>query len=108
MALTARRIQGQLPNTKTTLYTVPASTQFMSLSIVCNNTGGSTQTIQFFLKTSSTSSRRIINIDVPAGASMYSGGEERFIIEATDVIEGQTTTASVVDYWISGIEITSA
>lgn len=104
MAFTTKALaNGQLANTKGTLYTTPGATQTIVKTITLVNTGASTRTINIYLNTSGTS-RRII----PKDTSLLTG--EAFYIdlnltlEAADLIEGDASAATEIDYTISGIE----
>lgn len=106
MAFTAKVLaDGQLPNTKTTLYTVPASTKAYVKFFSVFNTNAAAQTVIIYAKKSGGTSRVI-------GRTVLQQNESARVIEigealnlgAGDVIEGQTTTASAVDYMITGAE----
>lgn len=102
-----RLASGQLPSTKTTLYTVPASTtayvKFLSLA---NTSGSTTETILIFLH-DGTASRRIARVVLaPNETSRVIEIGEAANLGATNLIEGQSTNATTVDYWISGVEET--
>lgn len=99
---------GQLPTTKTALYTVPANATafapFFSVRVIA---GAATQTVRWFLKKSGSTSREQPQVVIAADESadlLY--GDRRATLSAGDVIEGQTTTAAKVDYVISGGEDT--
>ena len=95
--------QGQLPNSKGTLYTVPASTQAVVKSITLFNTNTSAETVGMFILKSGGTSRQI-----SGGSLALSGGhmvdDTEYTLAAGDIIQGTTTTASKVDCVISGIE----
>lgn len=95
---------GQLPNAKGTLYTVPASTKTYITSMVGYNTNTSDEAVVIYYKPGSTS-RKQYGGTVPAngGRIEVDSGD---VLEAGDLIEGQTTTASKVDFIIFGIEET--
>lgn len=98
--------EGQLPNSKTTLYTVPGSTTAYVKYISCYNNNTTDETAKIYLKPGSTS--RQIGIAVLGEDEMvrFVDKDEALILEAGDIIEGETTTASQVDYVILGIEET--
>lgn len=104
MAIQLTKVQGQLPSTKGTIYTVPASTSAVIKNIRCYNTAGTSENVTIFLKDSAGTSITIINISV-SGNSMLSDTDQ-YHLEAADLIEGVTTTATTVDYWISIAEVT--
>ncbi len=94
---------GQLPSTKGTLYTVPASTQAVIKSITLFNTNTSAETVGLFILKASGTSRQI-----SGGNLALSGGymidDTEYTLGAGDIVQGITTTASKVDFLISGIE----
>jgi hypothetical protein len=97
--------QGQLPNAKGTLYTVPALNKTYVKFINAFNPSAGVETIFFYVKKLSGSSRII-------GTGTLDINEQHRVIEkdetlnlgAGDIIEGQTTTAAKVDYTITGVE----
>ena len=92
---------GQLPSSKGTLYTVPASTSVYISKIHILNTSATTQIVKIYIKPGSTSRFLIHVSDLEQYESIiYDGG---LILETGDLIEGETTTASVVDYLIMGV-----
>ena len=98
-------LDGQLPNSKTTLYTTPASTQTIITSITLVNTNSTAETINIYFKASGGTSRLISpkNYSLAANAKMEVL-EKSQTLEAGDVIEGSSTTAAKTDYVISGGE----
>ncbi len=104
MAITPKVLaEGQLPNSKTTLYTVPVSTKAYVRFISANNIGSAEEVVQFFVKRGT--SRRIGRYSLLANetARVLEQGEV-ITLEAGDIIEGQTTNATSVDYLITGAE----
>lgn len=98
--------EGQLPTSKTALYTVPASTVAYVKLFDMLNTNAAQQTIIIYLNTAGTSrsyGRAILEIN--EFASVLSDSET-IELQAGDTIEAQTTTASAVDYTITGVEET--
>lgn len=93
------RAQGQLPATKGTLYTCPDGKVAQVVDASYTNTDASTRTVNAYC--SGGTSRRIIQKDrsMPAGDSFTFGGGK--ILAAGDLIEGDASAATVVDYWIS-------
>lgn len=96
---------GQLPNAKGTLYTVPALTQvFLAGTLV--NTDVSARTVNIYVKRSGSTSRRILpkDLSMAAGASVEFGRDGRpFALSAGDIVEGDASAATVVDYLIDGV-----
>uniref|UniRef100_A0A6H2A1Q0 Uncharacterized protein n=1 Tax=viral metagenome TaxID=1070528 RepID=A0A6H2A1Q0_9ZZZZ len=95
---------GQLAATKGTLYTAPAATQTIIKSITLVNTNTTAETVNLYFTASGGTSRRIIpkNTSLPAGALLVMDNE--VTLEAADIIEGDSTTTSVTDFVISGVE----
>ena len=93
--------EGQLPNSKTTLYTSTARTLY---KIVMVNTDSVSRTIDIYSKPGSTSRR------IEAAAKTLTSGEKLaigpHILESGDLIEGNASAAAVIDYIIEGFEIT--
>lgn len=96
---------GQLPNAKAALYTVPVSTQvFLSGTLV--NTDASARTINIYVKRSGSVSRRIVpkDMSIAAGASVEFGRDGRpYSLSAGDVIEGDASAATTIDYLLDGV-----
>lgn len=98
--------EGQLPNTKGTLYTVPASTVAFVKRITLFNTNAAQQTINVYLNPGGTSRQwRKYVLEQYESAEVLEAGDA-VILEAGDLIEADTTTAAAVDYVISGVEET--
>lgn len=96
--------EGQLPNSKTTLYTVPGATTAYVRFINANNTGATEEVVQFFVRPGA-ASRRLGRYSLLANETARVLGQGEVItLEAGDLIEGQTTTAATVDYVITGAE----
>lgn len=96
---------GQLPSSKTALYTVPSSTQAMVKTIIIANNGGGTNTVDlYFTLLGGATEVHILSITLDAGdiAIIDDAGTFR----TSDVISGKATNASQVDYAISGGEAT--
>lgn len=96
---------GQLAATKGTLYTTPASTETIITTITLVNTDSSARTVNLYAQRDGTNSRRII----PEALSLAADGgtlvfDNKITLEAADLIEGDASAASVVDYVISGVE----
>lgn len=103
MAVTIKALgDGQLAASKTTIYTVPSSTQ-AALKVTVVNTDSSARTINLYANKSGTS-RRIC----PKDMNLLAGAEYTTKIqtlEAADIIEGDASAATVVDYTINGFEV---
>lgn len=108
MAFTAKVLaEGQLPTAKGTLYTVPASTKAFVKFFSLFNTNAAAQTIIIYAKKSTGTSKVIGRcvLQENEGARVIEIGEA-VNLEAGDTIEGVTTTATAVDYFITGAEET--
>ena len=102
MAIVAKALaDGQLPNAKGTLYTTPAATVTYVKSIICHNLNTTDETM--FLCVNRTGTSRVLVQAVLATKETLQF-DEPLTLEAADIIEGMTTTASKVDYTISGAE----
>lgn len=95
---------GQLATAKATLYTVPVATTTIIKTISYVNTDSVARNVNLYLKPSGGISRRIIPKDMELGAGYMMVYDNEITLEAGDVIEGDATTANVVDYTVSGVE----
>jgi len=97
---------GQLATTKGTLYTVPSVTSAYVKTFTVFNTNAATQTVIIYLKPSATS-RKVIQLSLAQNESANVVDLiGQFILETGDLIEGETTTTTAVDYFIAGVEET--
>lgn len=104
MALSIKALaSGQLAVSKGTIYTVPGSTQTVVKSITMTNTDASTRTLNLYVNTAGTS-RRITPKDLSLIAGAQFILDHVITLEAADLIEGDASVASVVDFVISGAE----
>lgn len=97
--------EGTLPSTTGSLYTVPASTSAVVLTINLVNSDSVTRTCNlYYLK--SGSSQRLLT---PENLSMDAGYQAPFKVKVTmaagDSIRGDASAAAVVEYVVSGVEI---
>ncbi len=97
---------GQLANSKGTIYTTPASTRAIVKNIILVNTNTTTESVNLYFKASGGTSRRIIPKDTQLATSNKLIMDDVITLEAADLIEGDTTTASKVDFVINGVEET--
>lgn len=95
---------GQLANTKGTLYTTPASTQTVVDSITLVNTGAGANACNLYVKRDGSNSRRIIPQDLSLAAKAGFTYTGPLTLEAADLVEGDAGSASEVDYVLNGIE----
>lgn len=104
MALSIKALaSGQLASSKGTIYTVPGSTQTIVKSLTLVNTDSVARTVNLYVNTAGTS-RRICpkDLSLPAGALLEL--DRVITLEAADLIEGDASAATVVDFFISGAE----
>jgi len=103
MTLTATAIaDGQVPDTKTTLYTSPSGITTLIKGMTFVNTSSTPQSLTLFANRSGTS-RQYVSVTLEEGDMLVADGA--LTLEASDELEAQTTTAAVVDYLISGVQI---
>ena len=95
---------GQLANSKGTLYTTPASTQTIVRSIILVNTGAGANTCNLYVKRDGSNSRRIMEQDLSIASKGKQAVTEIVTLEAGDLLEGDAASASEVDYVLSGVE----
>ena len=94
---------GQLPSTKGTLYTVPADTVAYVKYLSLYNTNAAGQTILIYLNVSGTSRLiRRFTLEENESADLLDEGQS-LQLQAGDLIEAVTTTATAVDYVITGV-----
>lgn len=91
---------GQLPNTKTTLYTAPSQVEVDSIRVV--NEGAGDNLIKLYSKPGATS-RIIVDLTLHTKESF---SYTRLPMNTGELIEGEATNASEVTYVIKGAEIT--
>lgn len=107
MAFTAKVLaDGQFATSKGTLYTVPGSTKTYVKFFSVHNTNAATQTVNVYLKPGATS-RQVVRLSLAQNESAnILDIVGSFTLEAGDLVEGDTTTASALDYVITGVEET--
>lgn len=109
MAVAIRTLAaGQLPNSKTTLYTVPASTSCL-LTITLVATGASARTVNIYIKRSGGTSRMIIGKDTtmnPGDAGYIDHDGRPYSLATGDIVEGDASAATEIDYTLDGVERT--
>jgi hypothetical protein len=102
MAFTGKILaQGQLPNAKGTLYTCPALTKaYVRFFRVSNPSGGTETVIVYYKKATSRQIGRAVLLTLETVDFVTDA--EVLVLDAGDLIEGVTTTATTVDYIIAG------
>lgn len=96
---------GQLPSSKGTLYTVPPGATTIIVTITLVNTDSAARTVDLYLNRTGTS-RRIISKDLSIAAGNSLEHTTRHTMEAGDLLEGDASAATVVDYTVDGTEET--
>ncbi len=99
MAITASSLaDGQVATTKGTIYTSSGISYIKSM--LFHNSGASTETLELFIKRSGSSSRAIATVELAIGEYMV--WDDPISLSSSDVIEASTTSATSVDYTITG------
>ena len=93
---------GQLANTKGTLYTAPSSTQTIVKHITVVNTDSAARTFNLYFNNGT--SRQITAVDQSLAIGAIYEWDGTLTLEAGDLIEGVGEVASQLDYVISGVE----
>ena len=93
--------EGQLPNTKTTLYTCPAgvTAYVLFLRLYNSGAGGNTCRVYFKRGTSRVMGRAVL---ATLETAEVIDKDAPLTLEAGDLIEGDATNATEVDYVITG------
>lgn len=105
MAVTPKQLaNGQLPAAKGTLYTVPGSTSAIVREIRLVPTG-SNRTGNLYIN-GGAGSRRIDAKDFTLTVGEVRVWKGVLTLDAADIIEGDATAATEVDFVISGAEVT--
>lgn len=93
--------EGQLPNTKTTLYTATGVRVNVKFIRADNVSGGAGNRVKFYYKKAT--SRRIINVLLDADGAVES--DNIWQMDVGDQIEGEATVGASVDYIITGVTV---
>lgn len=96
--------QGQLANATATLYTVLSANKLVEFAFRFYNTGATTETVTINLYDGSTS-RVFATIQIPA-LGYAEIAFDKTVLEATHTVKAHTTTATTVNYWLSGVVVT--
>lgn len=100
MASRLQSVAGQLPASKTTLYTCGTlSTAVLKITAV--NTDSVARTVNFYIKKSGSTSRRLTPKNTSVEPGYLLTVEVPQILTTADVLEGDASSASVVDYVVS-------
>lgn len=104
MAVTPKILaEGQLSSTKSTLYTTPASTNTYIKFLTVYNTSATTQEITVYVNAGTSRAIAHVILEQDEYAKIIDK-DESVMLSATQTIEAVTTTDSVVDFVISGVE----
>ncbi len=96
---------GQLPDTIGTLFTASVSTIIRSFDVY--NDGGSQQNVIVYILRNGSTTRKVGRADLKQDefAEVLSDGKV-WVLSANDAIQAETTTASQVDFTITGAVLT--
>lgn len=104
MTVTIKNLaDGQLANSKGTIYTA-TSVKAVALNIILVNTNTTSETVNLYFKKSGGTSRRLIPKDTALAASNSLVMDDVVTMAASAVLEGDTTTADKVDFTVNGFE----
>jgi hypothetical protein len=95
---------GQLASSKTTIYTVPASSQAIIRTVSFTHVAGGTQTVILYVKKISGISRVFSRAVLLANE--FAHEEDIGTLDTGDVLEAETTNAASVDFTVMGVEVT--
>jgi hypothetical protein len=94
-----------LTTSAVTVYTVPASTQAVIRTIRVCNEGALAATFTMSLGMDGAGKRMFYNLSIPAGGTLLS--TEQTVMEATEILQAYSDTASSLTLTISGVEVTA-
>lgn len=98
---------GQVGIAQAAIYTVPGGVIGFVKQVYCFNTNAAVQTLDFWIKRSGGTSRKFHTVTLEQNESVELLDQgETIELSAGDAIEAQTTTASAVDYVVTGVEET--
>ena len=95
---------GQLPDSKGDLYEVPEGKSTVIKSIIIVNTNTVAEAVNLYVLTLGGTARRIIPMDMSLGSKYSLIFDDGLTLGEEDTIQGETSTASKVDFTISGVE----
>jgi len=95
-------------NTDMTIYTCPASTETTIIGMSISNITSSQMTVDVKLENNDGDNIFIVkDAPVPAGGTLVPvGGDQKIVMEASDVLKVQSDTANSADTALSVLEIT--
>lgn len=102
MSMTGKLLaDGQVANTEGAIYTVPASSIAYIKSVSFHNTNAATQTLILYVRNGAGSSRVVARWSLLQDETGFYNGS--IALEDGDTLRAVTTTASAVDYVITGV-----
>lgn len=106
MAIVALNLaNGTVNNTKSTVYTGVSGKVTLLKSMIFHNTNSTPEVLIVYLKDASGSSVVIAQQTLVENSTFTLHLKSPFHLEFNDLLEAETTTGAVVNYWISGIEL---
>ena len=97
---------GQLPSSTGVLYTVPSLTSAIIKNISLVNNHTDSVNINLYVKTAGGTLRKLIPKDMIFATRYSLETDEVYTLEAGDIVEGDASVGSVVDYTIHGVQET--
>lgn len=97
---------GQLAAAQADIYLVPAVTTAVVKTITLVNTNTTVETVNLYLLKASGTARRIIPEDMQLNPGYLLETDMEYTLGPGDSIQGDTTTASKVDFTVNGVEET--
>jgi len=102
MSMTGKLLaDGQVANSEGAIYTVPASSIAYIKSVSFHNTNAATQTLILYVRNGAGSSRVVARWSLLQDETGFYNGS--IALEDGDTLRAVTTTASAVDYVITGV-----
>lgn len=98
--------EGQVANTPTAIYTVPAATKGYIHYCTFVNTSATPQTVIVYYKKATNRVAGRGYLLQNEKFALVDHGDHVLHMDATDVLLAETTTAGVVDYIVTGVEET--
>lgn len=106
MADTAKRLAGpdDIPNSETTIYTVPSATTAVLRNIHIANTTGSAATIRLTIGATAVGTALLYDFSVPANGTYDWSGF--LVMAATETLRATGGTNNALTVTVSGVEVT--
>lgn len=107
MAFTIKNLaNGQLAAAEGSLYSVPAATAAIVKTITLVNNSAGAITINLYILKSAGTSRRIIPVNMSLASGFSLETDQEYTLGAADSIRGDASSATTVDFTVSGVEET--